>query len=140
MHELMQEEVKALANRSQKETLENRFLATWVSEFPTLPLPVRQYKIRNPRTGRDFRLDFAWPDPGEMICVEIQGGSYVQGGHNTASGQARDYRRHNTLVRKGWRILYYNTEQLKHMEDVVTEVAEVLCGMPEIASHSIEAE
>jgi len=125
-----QDEVKQLAKRSQKETLENNFLSHWVLMFGNLPEPVRQYAVRNPHTGRDWKLDFCWAS--ELLAVEIQGGSFIKGGHNTATGQAQDYIRHNTLTRMGWRTLFYNTIQCKHMADVVTEVAEVLCQAREI--------
>ena len=125
-----QETVKKLAKRSDKEGLENSFLAHWVMLFPQLPPPVRQFKIRNPNTGRDWRLDFAWAE--ELLAVEIQGGAWTGGGHNTALGQQKDYIRHNHLTWKGWRVLYFNTPMLKHMADVVEEVAEVLCNAKEI--------
>jgi very-short-patch-repair endonuclease len=126
MNSMDSDEVKRLAKRSQKEQLENNFASHWVLLFGNLPEPVRQHPVLNPETGRYWKLDFAWVP--EQLCVEIQGGSWTGGGHNTAMGQAKDYTRHNYLVRRGWRILYFNTPMLKHMAAVVTEVAEVLCN------------
>jgi very-short-patch-repair endonuclease len=126
-----QDQVKQLAKRSQKETLENSFLTHWVLLFPTLPPPQRQYPVRNPVSGRDWKIDFAWAEP--KIGVEIQGGAWMKGGggHTTAMGQARDYIRHNYLTKIGWRFLYFNTVQCKDMASVVELVADVLCDMKE---------
>lgn len=125
-------EVRELAKRSKKEELENNFHCHWVMMFGNLPEPVRQHPILNPKTNRHWKLDFAWPE--EKLAVEIQGGSFVRGGHNTAQGQHSDYERHNALVRMGWRILYFNTIACKHMESVVESVAEVLCSAEEVTN------
>jgi very-short-patch-repair endonuclease len=125
------QQVRQQASSSRKQKLENEFLSHWVLLHGNLPEPARQHPIRNPNTGRDWKLDFAWVQ--EKLAVEIQGGSYLaKGGHNTAAGQAKDYIRHNHLTRNGWRVLYFNTPMLKHMAAVVEEVAEVLCGAVEI--------
>lgn len=122
------EQVKQIAKRMPKEQLETSFLWHWTQLYPTLPPPVRQYPIQNPSTKRDWKLDFCWPDSDILLGVEIQGGSWMKkGGHNTATGQEKDYWRHNELVRMGWRILYYNTPMCKHMARVVDQVAEILC-------------
>jgi very-short-patch-repair endonuclease len=123
-------QVKQLAKRSQKETLENSFLTHWTLLFPQLPPPVRQHKVKNPKTGRDWRIDFAWPE--WKLGVEIQGGAWVGGGHNTALGQARDYERQNTLTRYGWRMLFFSTPMLKDMASAVEQVAEILCNAEEV--------
>ncbi len=126
-----QEQVKQLAKRSQKESLENKFLVYWTILYPQLPPPTRQHPILNPDTGRFWKIDFAWvPD---LLAVEIQGGSWLlKGGHNTALGQAKDYARQNHLIANGWRLLCYNTPMLKDMAAVVTNVAEVLCHSKEL--------
>jgi len=123
-------EVRKLAKRSQKDRLENSFYAHWHLLYGNLPPPERQFPVLNPKTGRFYKLDFAFQT--ELLAVEISGGAWVQGSHNRAGGQAHDYERHNHLTRLGWRVLYYNTVQCKHMEDVVTEVAEILCSAKDI--------
>lgn len=116
-------DVKKLAKRSQKETLENNFHAHWALMFGNLPEPVRQHKFH---PERKWRWDFAWPD--QKLAVEIQGGSWVGGGHNTGAGQAKDYEKLNAATRLGWRCLLYSTPMLKDMASVVEEVAEILCN------------
>lgn len=107
-----------------KPTLEDAFLAAWKREFPQLPEPARQHPIRNPETGRDWRLDFCFVP--ERLFIEIQGGAAF-GRHLRPAGQAKDYERHNYLTGIGWRGLYFNTLNLRCMVDAVTIVAEVLC-------------
>lgn len=119
-------EVRQLAKRSKKDELENAFHLHWAMLYAQLPEPVRQYPVLNPKTGRNWKLDFAWPQ--EKLCVEIQGGSWIRGGHNTAQGQHSDYERHNALTRMGWRIFYFNSIAMKHPADVVEFVAEALCN------------
>jgi len=126
--DLSQDEVKQLAKRSQKESLENKFLATWAAEFPDLPPPVRQYKF-HPR--RLWRFDFAFPDDDVLLAVEIQGGTWRKGGHNSPLGITKDYEKLRAAQRLGWRVLPYSSADLKNMVAVVTEVAEILCQVPE---------
>lgn len=117
-----------MAAKKNKPTLEDAFMAAWRSEFPRLPEPVRQYAVRNPNTGRDWHIDFAWPDTSILLAVEIQG----TGRHQRLLGQARDYERQNHLVLHGWRCLFFNTIQLRDMTDAVTITAEVLCQAREV--------
>jgi len=123
-------EVKQLAKQSDKAKLENSFHSHWVLMFGDLPEPVRQHPILNPETNRHFKLDFAWVE--EKLAVEIQGGAWGKGGHNTALGQAHDYARHNYLTRIGWRILYFNSPMLKDTAGCVELTAEILCGAEEV--------
>ncbi len=126
MQELSQEQVKSLASRSSKETLENKFLATWVSEFPELEVPQRQVHFHDKRR---WRFDFAFVD--DRLAVEIQGGTWIKGGHNSGYGVTADYEKLRAAQRLGWRVLPYSTVDCKDMVRVVTEVAEILCKVPE---------
>ncbi len=111
-------------------TLEDRFLEQWRKSYPKLPEPLRQYPIKNPATGRFWRLDFAW---GEWkVFLEIQGGAFNGGRHVSGAGQAKDYDKQNHLVLNGWRGLYFNTAHFKDIEEVVDTVAQVLCKAREI--------
>ena len=96
-----------------------------MNTFPNLPEPDRQLK---PLKGRKYKLDFAWAYPTIKLGVEIQGGSFTRGGHNTGVGQARDYEKNNLLVQDGWKMLYFNTQQLKDLDACVLITAEVLTG------------
>jgi very-short-patch-repair endonuclease len=119
-----------MAKNKSKPTLEDQFLEQWNKDFPKLPKPLRQYPVKNPKTGRFWKLDFSWPE--WRISVEIQGGSFVGGRHNSGAGMARDYEKHNHLVQSGWRCLYFATGNLRDMEESVQVVAEVLCNAREV--------
>lgn len=124
--DLSQDEFKKLAKRSQKESLENKFLRTWTEEFSNLPPPVSQYRFHD---TRKWRFDFAWPE--WKLAVEIQGGTWSKGGHNTGYGITADYEKLRVAQRLGWKVLPYSTQDCKDMVQVVTEVAEILCGVEE---------
>lgn len=118
--------------KNKKSVLEDTFLAVWNREFPSLPAPLRQHPVRNPQTGRLWRLDFCWIFEAKKLAVEIQGGSFIRGGHNTAMGQLKDYERHNYLTSQGWEVLYFSTPMLKNAVEAVTLTAEVLCKAKEV--------
>ena len=120
-------EVKRLAKNTRKAQLEQRFLEAWGTHYRHLPRPVMQHRFCH---ARKWRFDFCWPD--EKLAVEIQGGSFVNGGHNRAGQQQKDYEKQRAAVRLGWRVLPFNTIDLKDPEAVVTEVAELLTNAKEI--------
>lgn len=117
-------EARKLAKRSQKDRLENSFLATWVMLYPQLPVPVRQYKFL---PDRKFLWDFAWPE--DYLAVEIQGGSFMaKSGHTSLSGQSRDCEKQRLAVAAGWRVLPFNSLDMKNVIACVEFTAEVLCN------------
>ncbi len=124
------EQVKKLATETYKARLEQMFLEAWSRNFPNLPRPVMQYRFH---AVRKWRFDFAWEFVGGLasirtvkLAVEIDGGSFVQGRHSQGTGQAKDNEKHNQAVADGWRVLRFNTAQMKFPDDVVMFVAEVL--------------
>ena len=48
----------------------------------------------------DWRFDFAWPEV--MFAVEVEGGGWVQGGHNRGVGFARDMQKYHHAADMGW--------------------------------------
>lgn len=93
--------------QGQKSKLEQRFYINFCARFPNLPQPVRQHRFHDVRL---WRFDFAWPEV--KVAVEIQGGSWIQGGHNRGIGQSKDLEKQRTAVMMGWRILPFNTHDL----------------------------
>lgn len=71
-----------------------------------LPAPVRQFKIE----GRDFMWDFCWAD--EKILVEVQGGTWIAGGHSTGAGQRRDSIKQNLAALHGFRTMSVTTDMI----------------------------
>ena len=65
----------------------------------------REYKAI---VGRGFRWDFRIND----LLIEVQGGTWIKGGHTTGKGLARDYQKNNLAVLAGWRVLYFDAEMV----------------------------
>lgn len=120
-----QDQVKQLAKRSQKETLENKFASTWAMLFPNLPPPARQVKFH---PHRRWRWDFSWEFADIKLAVEIQGGTWTKGGHTTGTGINADYEKWREAVRLGWKVLPFSTSDMRDAVAVCEFVAEVLCN------------
>jgi len=69
---------------------------------------VREYQAI---PGRRFRFDFCWVK--ERLAVEIQGGTYSRGAHARPLGIKRDYEKGNLAVLNDWRVLSFDTKQVK---------------------------
>ncbi len=121
------EEVKRIAKHTRKAQLEQRFLEAWTVHYRNLPRPIMQHRFHQ---VRKWRWDFCWPE--QKLAVEIQGGSFVGGGHNRGAQQQKDYEKQRVAVALGWRVLPFNTIDMKDPEAVVTFVAEVLTNAREI--------
>ncbi len=78
--------------------LDSAGLTGYVREYQAIP-------------GRRFRFDFAWRK--ERLLVEINGGTYSKGAHSTGTGINRDYEKSNLAVLNGWRVLSFDTKQVK---------------------------
>lgn len=60
---------------------------------------------------RRFRFDLAIP--AINLAIEIEGATWVRGGHSTGAGIDRDCTKGNLAVARGWRCLRYTTSQLR---------------------------
>jgi len=89
-----------------------------------LPPPDREYPAI---PGRRFRFDFAWPI--EKLLVEVQGGTWIKGGHSTGAGIARDCEKGCIAVVQGWRVLHVTRDQIeagkaiRWIEDILRSAA-----------------
>lgn len=82
-------------------------LTGYVREFQAIP-------------GRKFRFDFCFREA--RLLVEINGGTYNGGSHGRGVGINRDYEKHNLAVVNNWRVLSFDTKQVKSGEALqVTE-------------------
>lgn len=52
---------------------------------------------------RKWRFDLAWP--ARKLALEVDGGTWIQGRHNTGSGFAEDCRKVSEAAILGWRII-----------------------------------
>jgi len=82
---------------------------------------VREYRAI---PGRKFPYDFAFVS--EKILIEIQGGTYMNGAHNRGVGINRDCEKAQLAVIHGWRLLPFDTKQVK--SGAALEVVEKLIG------------
>ena len=73
-----------------------------------LPMPETELKVIE---GRRFRYDLGWPDHS-LLC-EIQGATWVKGGHSTGVGIRRDCEKNNLAVLDGWRVLVFTGDHIK---------------------------
>ncbi len=69
---------------------------------------VREYQAI---PGRKFRFDFAFLS--ERLLVEINGGTYNGGAHGRGVGINRDYEKGNLAVVNNWRVLSFDTKQVR---------------------------
>jgi len=75
-----------------------------------------QYGIKKPETEclfhktRKWRFDACWR--AEKVAVELDGGIWHKGGHNTGYGLIRDREKQNAAVLLGWKVLRYTPEMM----------------------------
>jgi very-short-patch-repair endonuclease len=95
--------------------LEDRFANDWRQLYPGLPF-LREQTIPPWQAWADERkalglvrrrvpyvADFVWPQA--MVAVEIQGATWVQGGHSSGAGIQRDAMKAITAAAGGWVVL-----------------------------------
>lgn len=74
----------------------------WQLRAVDAPAPVLEYPFAK-AMGRRWRFDLAWVD--RFICVEVQGGAFVQGRHVQGTGFEKDCEKFSTAAALGWRLL-----------------------------------
>ena len=60
---------------------------------------------------RRWRFDASLP--ALRVSVEVEGGLWIQGRHNRASGYIADLEKYNAAVLLGYRVLRYTPQQIK---------------------------
>ena len=70
---------------------------------------------------RKWRFDFAVIEHKDLqgeggLAIEIDGGSWIQGRHNTGSGSASDREKFNEATRLKWRVLKFTPRQVERGE------------------------
>lgn len=70
--------------------------------------PEREYQFH---PARRWRFDFAFP--GEMVAVEIEGGTWSGGRHTRGSGYLGDIEKYNMASLLGWHIYRFTTEMVR---------------------------
>ena len=92
--------------------LEEQFLACWrlmcrANRIDPVD-PEREYQFAAPRR---WRFDFAWPN--QQVAIEMEGGTWTGGRHNTGAGMKNDMEKYNAAVATGWLVLRFTAAHLK---------------------------
>lgn len=70
---------------------------------------------------RKWRFDFAWEGP--LLAVEVEGGKWTRGRHQTPQGFQEDLEKYNAAALLGWTVLRYTRDDLlKRPMEVASEV------------------
>jgi hypothetical protein len=106
----------------KRSRLENIFSAKWLRDYPHLHFE-REYVIPGWRAWAEekkqlgivtrrvpFKADFAWPQA--CVVVEVQGGTFVVGGHSTGPGIERDAIKSLTAQVSGWALICLTDKML----------------------------
>lgn len=73
-----------------------------------IPDPTPEFKFSE---DRRWRADFCWQKPVALM-LEIDGGLFVNGGHNRGAALLAQMEKQNAAVLMGYRILRYSPDQL----------------------------
>lgn len=68
----------------------------------------RQYRFH---PTRKFRADFAYP--ARRLLIEVQGGSWVGGGHTRGAGYERDCERMNLATLEGYQMMWFTSSMVR---------------------------
>lgn len=85
-----------------------------------IPAPLTEYKF-HPK--RKFRADFAWPE--FMLLVEVEGGQYIRGRHQSPKGFEADCEKYNLAALEGWVVLRFTTSMI-HDGRAIATIADFL--------------
>ena len=69
----------------------------------------RQFKFH---VKRAWRFDFAYPEA--KLALEVDGGTWINGGHSRGSGIEKDCEKLAAAVILGWRVMRATTNQVKN--------------------------
>ncbi len=95
--------------RAKREGLELAF----AQQLRALGLTVglcQQWKFHPKRA---WRFDFAYPAPEAKLAIEVDGGTWINGGHSRGSGIEKDCEKLASAVILGWRVMRATTNQVK---------------------------
>jgi very-short-patch-repair endonuclease len=91
-------QLKAARVAAKRAKLENKFLFIWKAiNGPSL---AREYKLV---PGRLYRADFA--DPSTSLAIEIEGGQWCGGRHNSGQGFEDDCAKYLECALLGWVVI-----------------------------------
>lgn len=80
---------------------QNKELAAQFIASHGLPMPEFEYRFS---PTRKWRFDFCWVP--QMLALEVEGGAWINGRHNRASGYLKCLEKYSAAAILGWRIVY----------------------------------
>ena len=86
--------------------LEQQFAELWVEVYPAIDL-YSEYRFCPPRK---YRFDFAHLQA--RVAIEIDGGHWTGGRHNTGSGFQKDCEKFNLAASRGWLVFRLTGEMI----------------------------
>lgn len=73
-----------------------------------LPRPEREYRFAPPRR---WRFDFAFP--AQMVAIECEGGSWVNGAHGRGEHFESDCFKYSEAAIRGWKVIRATGKMIK---------------------------
>ena len=107
--------------KSQKESkLESDFLIVWKWLANTAP-PESEVRFH---PERRWRFDFAFIE--QKIAIELEGGIWIGGRHQTGKGFQGDCEKYNQATILGWRVLRYTADDINQRPVQIIEEIQLL--------------
>lgn len=101
----MNEALKKAIKSAERSRLEATFLLQ--IKAAGLPLPEQEVVFAPPRK---WRFDFLYPD--RKLAIELQGGTWIGGGHSTGQGYQRDCEKANEAALRGIHVLRFTSSDV----------------------------
>jgi very-short-patch-repair endonuclease len=103
---------RRMTKKAEQEQFEDLFDFHLRAERAPVFLRQHQFALH---LGREWRIDFAWPEIDLKVAVEIQGGIWQRdgGAHSHPINIMRNMEKYNALAALGWRLLQFSTDQVK---------------------------
>ena len=72
------------------------------------PPPEKEWRFHD---TRKWRFDFAWPDL--LLALEVEGGIWRRGRHQTAKGYSADCEKYSEAAILGWKVIRVTQPMIK---------------------------
>lgn len=108
--------------KAKRDSLRAEFLTQWRRLGG--PELVEEFKFH---LVRDWAFDFA--HEASRVCIDLQGGNWVNGAHVRPAQYSRDCKKHNTAILMGFRVFWFTTDMIAndpagHLEPVIELIKE----------------